>query len=562
MALPDGNIDVPDGLSFESPCRLRGWALFGSEFTAAVEVSVDGRELGRARLGLPRPDLAMVSDVDAAPVCGFEFWVGRADVAPDAEHVTLEAEVRGTHGSRLRLRPVTVPIRRSPRVNEAKHDVAREERDLARMRERTARAARRRPPPGEGIRLLAYSHRLERSGAPLYLLTLLRHLQAADVRCTVVSPEDGPLRPVFESLGIPVHVSHETPHSNAVSYESKLWWLTAWAAPLGFDVVHINAIDAFLGVDLANRLGVPAIWAIHESFPPDEWLAANEWSPEEYVRERLFSAFARASAVILATDTTREQLLSYGPPERMVTMPYGIDLERVDAYREGLDRLAERKRLGIPDAATLVLSVATIEPRKGQTSLVMAFSSVSEAQPHARLALVGETGLEWLEPFVAGLRDFIARTGLQSRVTVYPVTPDHYQWLAAADVLVLASDIESLPLIVLEGMAFELPMVTTAVFGVPDLVQDGHTGFLCQSSDVGSLTQALERVLALEPAELHRVARAGAQEVRRKHDIRDYAARYESLVRALADDPQTLPATAVSDHGRERAMIAAESPLA
>ena len=147
------------------------------------------------------------------------------------------------------------------------------------------------------------------------------------------------------------------------------------------------------------------------------------------------------------------------------------------------------------------------------------------------------------------LREFLARSGMDSKAMVLPVTSDPYQWLAIADVFVLASDIESLPLIVLEAMAFEVPTLATAVSGIPDLVQDGQTGFLCRPRDVGELSNALESVLSLGPEKCQAVARAGAQEVRHKHDIRGYAARYGSIVTALAENPRALPAPAMADDG-------------
>ena len=523
--------------------------MFASQLTATVEVRVDGRPHGQASLGVPRPDLSGRSDLAAAPVCGFEFWIHPDDLKREPEQVTIDAEVKGTDGGQLRLGPFLVPVVHSDTNSRRSSDFSSSEAQVLRLRKRIARIRSHTRPRAEGLNLLAYSHRLELSGAPLYLVTLLRHVQRDNVRCTVVSPEDGPLRRELEFSGIPVHISHANRFPDPVAYESKLWALTAWAARQSFDVVHVNAIDAFLGVDLAERLALPAVWAIHESFPPDEWIAVNRWSPHHYVRERLLNGFRTASTVLLATESTRQQFLPFGPPERMTLMPYGIDLERIAAYRATSDPAALRERFGIPKEATVVLSLATIEPRKAQTSLAMAFSNIAEAHPHALLVMVGDTGLEWTAEFTSALREFLTRSGLDSRAVVVPVTSDPYQWLAVADVFVLASEIESLPLIVLEAMAFEVPTLATAVSGIPELVRDGQNGFLCQPRDVGELSNALESLLSLGPEERQAVARAGAQEVRHRHDIRGYAARYGSIVTALAENPRAVPAPAIGDDG-------------
>ncbi len=336
-----------------------------------------------------------------------------------------------------------------------------------------------------------------------------------------------------------------------MAYESKLWALTAWAARQSFDIVHVNAIEAFLGVDLAERLALPAVWAIHESYPPDEWIATNKWSAHPYVHERMLNGFRTASMVLLATESTRRKLLPFGPAERLMLMPYGIDLERLATYRRTVDRAALRERLGIPKQATVVLSLATIEPCNAQTSLAMAFANIAAAHPDAVLVMVGDNELEWTAEFTSALREFLTRAGLDSRAMVLPVTADPYQWLAIADVFVLASDSESLPLIVLEAMAFEVPTLSTAVSAIPELVRDGQNGFVCRPRDIGELSSALASVLSLGRERRQAVAMAGAQEVQRKHDVREYASQYGSIVAALARirarfEPRQWPTKAAS----------------
>lgn len=542
----EGSIDVSAGsLSGDVPSVFGGWVLLPAEAVAKVEVSIDGRRRGLARLGLERPDIAALSSRPEAPICGFEYWVSPEEVPRGAEQLTLGVRAVGTHGTAVSLREVTVPIAR--RSDDGLGAAASYD-GLAHRRARVARMARRGSGRDSEVKLLAFTHELAYGGAPLYLVELLRQLtEQAGVSCAVVGLDDGPLRYVYESMGIPVHVTRLEHGLSPVAYEDALCELAAWAAPQGFDAVHVNAMDSYIAADLAARLEVPAVWAIHESFDPAEWWTLNTGAPPEgYVWERFRSSFAKAAALVFGTKTTRQLFLGYGNVERLVTMPYGISLEKIDRYRQRFDPERARARLGIDPSATVVLNVATIEPRKGQTVLAEAFSAWAEARPDAVLVLVGETDREWSKPYVSGLRDYVRRVGLESRVTIAPVTPDPYEWLGIADVFVLASDIESLPLIVLEGMAFELPMVATEVFGIPELVVEGRTGYLCRRRDVGDLTAAVGRALAAQPAERQVVAKAGADAVRRDHDAHRYGARMARLVRALRDDPRALPGPILS----------------
>src|SRR5262249_17331589 len=121
------------------------------------------------------------------------------------------------------------------------------------------------------------------------------------------------------------------------------------------------------------------------------------------------------------------------------------------------------------------------------------------------------------------------------------VVPEPYEWYASADLLVCPSDVESLPRCVLEAMAFEVPVLATEVFGLPELIKDGENGYLCPPCDLTALTVALERVLSEQPEKRRAVARKGASLVRRRHDSHGYAEAYLRLMRGLVQNPNAKP---------------------
>ncbi len=102
---------------------------------------------------------------------------------------------------------------------------------------------------------------------------------------------------------------------------------------------------------------------------------------------------------------------------------------------------------------------------------------------------------------------------MTDRCRIVPTDSDTYRWYRAADLLLSASDVESLPRSMLEAMCFGVPVVSASVFGVPELVRDGETDFLFEPNDLDALMAALQRVLALEPAELTRVGDTGQRHV-------------------------------------------------
>jgi glycosyltransferase involved in cell wall biosynthesis len=190
----------------------------------------------------------------------------------------------------------------------------------------------------------------------------------------------------------------------------------------------------------------------------------------------------------------------------------------------------------------VVLCLGSIEPRKSQTLLAQAFAQIADRHPDAVLALVGATDDEYCAAYRAALREYVARTGNGERIRIEPVTGDPYRWHTAADVLACASDVESLPRVILEAMAFGTPVVSTRVFGVPELIEDGRTGYLCEMRDLDALAAALDRVLGAPADELRAVGAAASEHVRGRHDPAAYADSVLRLLRGLAADPEARPA--------------------
>jgi glycosyltransferase involved in cell wall biosynthesis len=99
-----------------------------------------------------------------------------------------------------------------------------------------------------------------------------------------------------------------------------------------------------------------------------------------------------------------------------------------------------------------------------------------------------------------------------------------------ADLLVCASDVESLPRTVLEAMAWETPVLATDVFGLPELITDGETGWLCQPRDLEALAEGLDRALSSSPEERAAVARAARALVAERHSLPRYGRQIAELL--------------------------------
>ena len=174
---------------------------------------------------------------------------------------------------------------------------------------------------------------------------------------------------------------------------------------------------------------------------------------------------------------------------------YGIDVGVIEHYRQTHDRSALRRERGIAEDETILLCMGVFQERKGQLALVLAFATVAPLFPRARLVLVGEHPTA----YSASVREAVRLLGLEDRVEFVPIQPDIYPWYAVADILVNASDVESLPRSILEAKAFGLPTLGTDVFGLPEIISDGVNGWLCRAHSGNALATGLHRALSTAP---------------------------------------------------------------
>ncbi|HYJ20887.1 MAG TPA: glycosyltransferase family 4 protein [Solirubrobacterales bacterium] len=520
-----GQIDYPlaatevDGETL----NIGGWVAFESGPTARVEIWLDNRSLGRARLGIPRADVEEMNDLPHAAVAGFEMTADLSQALAEGATgaATLRMVATAADGRSYEAERVPIVLAPPPPAPEPSSP----------------------PPPvvpgtangGQGRRLLVATHQLNLGGAQLYLMDLLRGLlDRGGFAPTVVSAMDGSLRGELEAMGIPVHISGVFPMEDLSAHLGRVEELTAWARPHEFELAFVNTATAlsFPGAEVAARLGIPAVWAIHESFAP-----SIIWAPlDPEVRALGEEALSGAAFAVFEAEATQRIFEPLLDDERGRNIPYGLDLAPIAAKRESFDNAAARREAVIPADAELLVCIGTVEPRKAQIPLAQAFELIAARHPHAQLAFVGGKSTD---PHSVALEECIAASPHSSQMRLIPITPDVDPWYGMADVLVCASDIESLPRTVLEAMAWETPVLATSVFGLPELITDGETGWLCEPRDLKQLAAGVDRFLSTPAEERRRIGRASRELVEQRHDLGTYAERIGSLLEQAAKDKES-----------------------
>jgi glycosyltransferase involved in cell wall biosynthesis len=458
-------------------------------------------------------------------LAGFEFRDALPPSGGDSVEVTVE--VTGRRGHREVLASRTVH-RAAALVTEPDREVA------TRLRERTARllVGRRPARRGGAPSILVFTHSLAIGGGQLYLNDLLISLAPHLAQCTVVSPVDGVMRDDLDTLGMDVVIAGSTLSPDLERYEGDVRDLCFFIQASRPDVVLANTLGCFRAIDAAAWLGVPTIWSIHESFAIDDWLGLSlgDGCCHPYVKERLLASLSSADKLVFEAAATRDLVAPDGDPARTVVLPYGVDIDSINRYADSFDRAAARDKHDLSPDDVILLAVGVVEARKGQAALIQAFIEVGSAHERAVLVVVGDHPC----PLSGTLHNLVDQAGMRDRVRLIPITPDIWEWYAMSDVLITAADVESLPRTMLEAMGFGLPVLSTDVFGVPDVIDDGVNGWLFPSRDWAGLLAGLHRVLRMSPDSRRAIGQAGRETARSHHRRESYGEAYRKMVYGLA----------------------------
>ncbi len=295
-----------------------------------------------------------------------------------------------------------------------------------------------------------------------------------------------------------------------------------------FDVVHTHMSKAALAGTIAARLVRPRPRIVNTAHILGS-IALTKPVPHWLFRQYDGLLLGRGTdAVIVVSEAIRSQALGLRiiPPDKLVAVQNGILPERFQVSREAAATV--RAALGAEPDDVLVVNVARLVAFKGIEMLIDALALALPRQPRLRAAIVGDGVLR------AELTERARARGIENRVMFTGVRRDVPEILAAADIFALPSICEGMPIAVLEAMAAGLPVLATAVDGIPEVVIDGEAGLLSPPRDAAAFAQRLE-ALAADPALRHRLGAAARHRVETTFSAgrmaRNTAAIYHDLIR-------------------------------
>ncbi len=282
-------------------------------------------------------------------------------------------------------------------------------------------------------------------------------------------------------------------------------------------IIHSHMYRANIPSILAGKLtNVPVI--IPQVHNIEEWK-----SKREFILERLL--YPLSSKIVTVSDAVKKFEIKNTniTPNKFFTIYNGVDLEKYKSLESEKQRL--RKEFGIK--GKVIGMIARLYPQKGHIYLLTAAKEILKEMPEVKFLIIGagplDTYLEHKTKELGIYKNFIFTSGVKEVLKYYGLI----------DISVLSSEIEGFSNVILESMAYGIPVVATRVGGNPEAIIDGETGFLVNYGNSSELAKKITTLLKDEKlhGEMGRKAKERASLFSLDKMVADVEKLYDELLR-------------------------------
>ena len=304
----------------------------------------------------------------------------------------------------------------------------------------------------------------------------------------------------------------------------------------GIDVVYLNKSK---GLDLTI---IPKIYRVIKSFSPDiihahlprmhyliipmlvagvkhKYYTIHSLAEKEecgiLAKKALWFAFHFCGVKPIAiTPCCRESAAKF----------YHYPIEKIRLIYNGVDirKFLKPESIGTNDDGLIkFIAVGRFMPAKNHLFMLKAFKKLYELYPQARLLLLGEGENRGV------MEEFCRENGLSDVVSMPGAVSNVYEYMWKADIFIMTSDYEGMPVVVLEAMAAELPVVSSCAGGVVDIISDGEDGLLFPVGDLDAAVESMAKMAASKELR-SKIAAAGKNKVK-QFDIEKCASEHRKV---------------------------------
>lgn len=306
----------------------------------------------------------------------------------------------------------------------------------------------------------------------------------------LVTRTDGPLSQVLIDADVPYRILGRTRR-----LERKAW--TALVDEVrDADIVHSHKMGSNIWAALAGTRSHTPVVAHEHNFSEHAGLSRR-------MIDRYIIA-PRVHKLVCVSESVAQVVCAHGTPhDKICVIPNGVRLQGV------IDRTAAQAELGIDPGPMTIGIVGRLRPEKAHEVLIDAMKVLADRDISARAVIVGDG------PCRADLEQQVSTLGIGQSIVFAGEHRDASRLAKAFDIGVISSHWEGLPLAALEIMAAGVPLVSTAVGGLVDLL-DGEVGLLVPAGDHLALANALQRLATMKVSEREAMGTLGQDRVRDK----------------------------------------------
>lgn len=302
---------------------------------------------------------------------------------------------------------------------------------------------------------------------------------------------NGVLRQKLEDIGIKTHTISKL--GRDIHVRSDAGSLTEIMSVIKRekpDVIHMHSPKAGgLGALAGRLLRVKKIiytvhgWAFNED---------RSWHEKIIIRLASWMTMLMSHKVVLLSQFEYKQALSFPwVKDKLEVIPLGIKTPVFMSVEGARQTLAKHINLDLGEFKKKIVvgTIAELHPNKGLDGLIDSLGNVCSAHPEAISVIIGDGDL------LTQLHMKIMENGLEGKVFLAGYMTEAFQYLKAFNVFVLPSIKEGLPYVILEAGMASLPVVSTTVGGIPEMIEDMKSGVLVQPKNPGELAHAISYII-------------------------------------------------------------------
>jgi L-malate glycosyltransferase len=358
------------------------------------------------------------------------------------------------------------------------------------------------------------------AGAEVQVATLLRALsKCPEIDLHAIVLHEGRLAHELRSFGVAVQVVSEQ-HK---SFPRVISECSVFVKSRNIQILHShNYKENLIALSLSHLCNVPHLVRTQHGHPEPYSIIRNMKHWCVLIADRLAAKYSAAQIVSVSSDLG-EYWKKHANPQNVTVLRNAVDFERVSS---SFSPAEAKRRLGIPGDSFVVGIAARLECIKRHDLFLATAKYLAERIPKSNFVIAGGGRQQ------GSLQRLIVESDLQERAALLGERNDVYDVLRAMDILLICSDHEGIPMVMLEAMVLRVPVVARKVGGIPEVIQDGISGILVPSDSPEDLGQACLAIFT-NPRLRESLTQVAYDEIHRRYSPEKHARTIVELYQSL-----------------------------